>query len=274
MSSITKPTRFIGLWDTHIGWERANVGGNYVTRPVHNAAAIRAALRFAEDFQPHAVILGGDNFNCGPISHWHHGKPRLVEGFRLKSELELGDEILVSELDRIIPKDGIKKYLYGNHEAWIDDHINSTPALEGMIEPHHYLKMESRGWDIYGYGELCRIGKLYATHGDQVLRRGGGSHPARTLVSVYNRNIRAGHVHQHSVATQVTPLDQKDIHTGVIVPCLCSRSPEYVKNNPTAYTNGFLWGTVWPGGNFTDHVMMIHDNKFMYNNKLYDGNKK
>src|SRR4051812_33264295 len=125
---MNKPTRFIGLWDTHIGWERANVGGRYVNRPVHNAKALRAVLRFAEEFQPQAVILGGDNFNCGPISHWHHGKPRLVEGFRLKSELELGDELLFAPLDKILPKGAEKHYLLGNHEYWIDDHVNANPS--------------------------------------------------------------------------------------------------------------------------------------------------
>ncbi len=271
---VKKPTRFIGLWDTHVGWERANVRGEYITRPVHNAAAIRAVWRFAEDFQPHAIILGGDNFNCGPISHWHHGKPRLVEGFRLKSELELGDELVVSEADRIVPDDGIKIYHYGNHEAWIDDHITATPALEGILEPHNYLKMVQRGWDIFGYGEVSNIGKLYFTHADQVLRRGGGRHPAAALLNAFQRNIRGGHTHQYDAATRVTPLDQKDVHTGIIVPCLANRSPEYVKNNPTAYINGFLFGTIWPGGDFTDHVMIIHDNKFIYENKQYNGNKK
>ncbi len=273
MSLETKPYNFVALYDTHIGWERRNVAGQYVTRVVHNPKAIKAVVRFMEDFKPQACVLGGDNFNCGPISHWHNGKPRLVEGFRLKSEYELGDEILFSEVDRILPKGGVKQYLYGNHEAWIDDHISANPSLEGMIEPHNYLNLNKRGWTIAGYGEITKLGKLYFTHGDQVLRRGGGRHPAAALLNAFQRNIRGGHVHQFDAATKVTPVDQKDVHTGVIVPCLSTRAPEYVKNNPTAYTNGFLFGTIWPDGNFTDHVMMIHDNKFSHGGKFYDGNK-
>lgn len=256
----------------HFGWERKNCRGKYVVKPTHNMPAIRAMLRFAETWQPQAIILGGDNINCGPISHWHHGKPRLVEGFRLKAELDLFDSAF---LECPIVKAAKKKiFHYGNHERWLDDHVDANPSVEGMIEPHSYLKLAERGWELYGYGEVSRLGKLYFTHGDQVLRRGGGQNPAKTLVTAFHRNIRAGHLHKWSAATEVTPMDQKDIHTGVIVPCLSSRAPEYDKNSPNGFINGFLYGEIWPDGNFTDHVMIIHNGRFMYNGKIFDGNKK
>lgn len=269
---MTKPLRFIGLWDLHFGWEKANVRGNYVTRPVHDIVAIRAATRFAEEWQPDALILGGDNINCGPVSHWTQGKPRLTETLRLKDELELLEEHVICL--PVFKKCQKKIFHYGNHERWVDDMLHTVPGLEGMVEPHKYLQLTQRGWDIYGYGEVSKLGKLYFTHGDQVLRNGGGTHPAKVLVNAFSRNIRAGHTHELDAATQVTPIDRKDIHTGIIVPCLASRSPEYVKNNPTKYMNGFLWGTIWPDGNFTDHVMVINDGRFIYNGKLFDGRKK
>ena len=265
----TKPLRFAALFDIHVGWDKRLESGRLVTRPTHNLPAIRTVLRFLEDWQPHAVILGGDQLNCGPISHWNHGKPRLVEGFRLKGELDLLDELVLSPLH----KTPTKYWHTGNHEVWLNDFLDQNPSVEGLIEPEEYLRLVKRGWSIFSEGEVSSIGKLHFVHGDVALRNGRSARPAKKLVEAYNRSVRAGHLHTYDAYTQSTAIDRQDYHTGIIVPALASISPAYIKNNPNNFMQGFCFGTVFPDGWFSDYVAIINKGKFSWNNKVYDGNK-
>lgn len=261
----------MAIFDTHFGWERTQRRGKTVIQPTHNLPAIRAAIEFAKDFKPQALILGGDQLNCGPISHWHHGRPRLDAGFKLKDEMDLCNDHLLKPFDAILPRGAIKIWHDGNHEAWIQSFIDENPGVEGLVEPEHYLKLRERGYEIYSQGEVSRLGKLHFVHGDVVLTR-GTARLAYRLVMAYRKNIRAGHAHQYDVATEETPVDTKDYHTGVIVPSMSNRSPSFNKMAPNKYMNGFLFGEVRPDGSFNDFVMVVNKNKCAWNGKVYDGN--
>ncbi len=269
---VTEPTKFIALFDIHIGWERIKTRGNSVIRPTHAIPAINAVMEFAADYKPQALVLPGDQLNCGPISHWLKGKPRLVAGFNLRKEMDELDRLILKPFDKIMPKDGIKIWHNGNHEVWIQDFIDQNPGTEGLLEPEQYLKLEERGYKIYEQGEVSSLGKLNFVHGDVVLRSGNLANPARMLER-YRRNMRAGHLHTLSAAVDHTAVDARDFHTNIIVPSLSTRNPSFIKNNPNCFINGFLHGIVYPDGSFFDHVIIINKGKFEYAGKIYDGNK-
>ncbi len=56
--------------DKHWGYEPAP--GRHL-RPLHDQKAINAMLEFGKDFKPDVWIEGGDDLDCGPVSHWLHG---------------------------------------------------------------------------------------------------------------------------------------------------------------------------------------------------------
>lgn len=263
-----RPSKFIALFDIHCGWEKQNIRGKKYTKATHSLPALRAAVKFARDFAPDVLILGGDQLNCGPISHWHHGHPLLIEGVRLKDEFELLEEEVLTPLQKVRRK----IWHDGNHEQWIYDHVEANPSLEGLVEPKNYLKLEKRGYEIYSQGEVSSLGKLHFVHGDVVLRRGGGVNPARTLVNAYRRNIRGGHVHTYAAHIETTAVDIQDYHSGIIVPSLSSRNPTYAKSCPNNSLNGFLYGYVWPTGDFSDEVVIINKGICTVNGIRYDGN--
>lgn len=265
---VTAPTTFLALFDMHIGWEKMRSRGTEAVMPTYNKAAINAVKHFAKDLKPNALVLVGDQLNCGPISHWIKGQPRLGEAFRLKTEMDLLDNFVLTQFDKC----DIKMWFKGNHEIWIQNHIDANPAVEGLIEPESYLHLGKRGYDIFEQGEVGSLGKLNFVHGDVALR-GGSVNPAKTLVMAYRRNIRAGHLHCYSAAVDTTPVDARDWHTGIIVPSLSTRNPAYMKNNPSCFMNGFLYGYVYPDGSFWDTVVIINNGKFVVNGSVYDGRK-
>lgn len=259
--------RFVALYDIHIGWEWAHQGGRRVKKETHNPRALKATLDFVQDFAPDVIIFGGDQINCGPVSHWHKGKPRLTEGFRLKDELDKFGELVLRRLEKfpnII-------WLDGNHEAWIMQFLDENPGVEGLVEPASYLRLDSSGFTFRSQGEVYTLGKVSFIHGDTAFKGYIRANPARTLVEMYGRNIRAGHLHTYGAWTQVTPVDRQDYHTGVIVPALSARAPYYTKFNPTNFMQGFLYGWVWPDGSFTDYVVIINHNSFTVAGKRYHG---
>lgn len=255
--------KFVALFDMHFGYETVITKGIKKTRTTHNLHSIKCAIAFCRHYKPDVVILGGDQLNCGPISHWNKGKPRLSAHFRLKEEYDLLIKHVLLPLESMKLKEKI--WLEGNHEVWIKLFLDENPGLEGLLEPEEYLQLKSRGWQVYSQGEHYSLGKLFFVHGDVVLGKGYRVNPAKLLVDKYRRNIRAGHLHTWGAAIEETPIDVQDYHSGIIVPSLSMLNLSYGKNAPNNCVNGFLFGEVGDNGYFNDHVMIVHRGECLYN---------
>lgn len=251
--------KFLALFDLHFGFEFKNG----IKTPTHNIKLVRAVQKFYKDFKPDVLILGGDQLNCGPISHWHHGKPRLTRDLKLKDEIDL----LKKEIIEPFYSCPEKIWMDGNHEAWISQFLDEHPSLEGMIEPLNSINSLNAK---YAQGEIYKLGKLHFAHGDTLLGKGNYINPAQILINKTRVNIRVGHLHTYFAATDFNPLKSNDYHTAIVVPCMCNTNPAYVKNAPSKILNGFLYGYVYPDGNFSDYVVVAHNNKFVVNGVKYE----
>lgn len=269
-----EPTRFLALYDIHIGREYKRSANAWPRsqelRNTHDLKALKIVRDFTADFQPHVVLLGGDQLNCGPISHWNKQYPRLTEKFRLREEMDILNREVLRPMEEVVRKTTKNKqrliWLTGNHEAWIDRYLDENPGLEGLIEPRVYLDLDKRGWEFYEQGKIAKIGKLHWIHGDNVP---GGINACRRLAYNYRRNIRAGHRHTYEVATDVTPVDRRDYHTAVYLPALCNTSPAYEKNSSTNHQKGFDYGYTMDDGSFNDYVVIINNNSCIVNGRRY-----
>jgi hypothetical protein len=225
--------------------------------------AVNAVTEFIDDWRPDVFILGGDQLNCGPISHWSKGKPRLNESFKLKNECALLNDRIIQEVNA---RDYIQRAIWmeGNHEVWIRGLVDEHPGIEGMIEPENVLDIE--GWEKYSQGEIFKLGKLHFIHGDTIKP---GKYVAARAAAMYRRNLRFGHHHKWETATDVTPVDMKDYHTATCVPCMARCGASYMKNAPEIYMQGFLIGEVSRNGNFQDQVVTINNGRFYWNGTRY-----
>lgn len=253
--------KFVALYDVHFGYERKN--GHKVA--LHDPKAINVALDFMKDFKPDHVILGGDILDCGCISHHNHGKPGAVEGFRLLGDAKELREALIT------PVEGVKAktytYIVGNHEDWLNDLALQIPALEGIIDVGSILNLDKR-WKIVQNGETHKLGKLIFMHGDQIK---GGEHSAKWATIAWEKNVRFGHHHTAQIYTKTSANDANG-HTGIAVPCLCKKNPNYGGGSPNRWAQGFLWGYVGgPENSFNDYLTIIVNGKAIINGKQYSG---
>lgn len=254
--------KFVALFDAHVGYER---DGSRHKVPLHDEKAISVAVQFIHDFKPDHVVLGGDILDCGSVSHHRKGVAGQLESLRLLAEAkECRDSIIKPIQERV---KGRLIYHVGNHEDWLNDVVDETPALEGIVDIAALLKLDDR-WEIVGQGKASKLGKLTFIHGDTVK---GGQNPALAAVTNYERNIRFGHFHTFQMATKTTPIDANG-HTGIAVPCLSKKGHRYGQGAPNKWMQGFLWG--WIGGPeniFNDYVTVIVNGKAIVNGKLYRG---
>lgn len=250
--------RFVFITDVHWGYERKN--GHKIA--LHDTKALHVALSFIKDFKPDHVILGGDILDCGCISHHNHGKPGAVEGFRLMSDAKELQKALIQPLDTLKAKS--YTYIVGNHEDWLTDLTTQIPALEGIVDVRSVLELDKR-WKVVPQGGSHELGKLVFIHGDQMK---GGEWVAKAAVIAYEKSVRFGHYHTYSAYSKTSALDYKMGKTGIAVPCLCSKRPQYGEGAPNRWMQGFLYGYVSEHG-FNDYVAIITNGTATINGKTY-----
>lgn len=252
-------TRFLATFDLHFGFERR--AGHKV--PLHDMKSWAAVMEFAKDFKPHTWIHGGDMLDCGAISHHNKHKPGNVEGLRLLADAEQGNREFIKPVEEIAKE---RIYITGNHERWLEDIVDEMPALEGVVDLKHLLKLNK--WDTIPQGGMFNLGKLTFIHGDQL---SGGEGAAKKAVIDYERSVRFGHFHTYASYTKTSPVDYKQAKTGISVPCLCLKGPSYGKGKPNRWTQGFLYGYIDEKGMFNDYVVIITDGRFTVNGQTYSG---
>jgi predicted phosphodiesterase len=232
--------------------------------PHQDDASNNAVLQFMDDVKPDKFVVLGDFLDLGCISHWNLGRNKTLEMTRLKDDYIKGN-VLLDEYDKRLPKECEKHYFKGNHELWIDDLIEKTPQLEGLIELDSQLKLTTRGYKIYPYNEIVPFGKLNLTHGIYA-----GGNPTKKHLDELKVNIMFGHTHTMELKMASSPARQIAF-SGYNVPCLCNMSPDYMKNRPHGWTHGFAIVYLYPTGYFEVNLIRILDGRFIYNNKVYQG---
>lgn len=206
-------------------------------------------LKFTKDFQPDVFVFGGDNMNFDAVDHWkmEKGQKRPLEGKRLLKEYKEFTDTILNPVEEILPKNCRKIFHLGNHEDWVERYIDKHPEVEGMLEIRNNLNLKD--WEVYDYGKTSKVGKLYIDHGRYISK-----YSASKTVDVYGRNIIYGHGHTSQSYAKVTPIDSQ-AHEATQIPCACKMNPDYMKNMPSAWMNGFAIAYIKDNGLFNLYVI-------------------
>jgi predicted phosphodiesterase len=250
--------RYLFSCDLHYGFERR--GGHKLA--LHDEKAWEVVVKFAQDFKPNIWIHGGDMLDCGMVSHHNNGKPGQTEGMKLLADAEAGRKLFIDPVEEICT--GEKIYVTGNHEDFLEQMVDLLPTLEGIIDLKPLLKLDK--WRIIPSGGVFNLGKLTFLHGDTI---SGGEHMAKNAVINYERSVRFGHFHTFQAFSKNCPIEYKYAKTGIAVPCLCGKSPNYIAGRPNKWIQGFSYGYVDDKGCFNDYFPIILDGKTVINGKIY-----
>ena len=250
---ITEPfKKFLYVADQHV--------------PEYNVPANRAIHKLMDDIKFDGFRIVGDFMDMSPISHWNEHKRKTLETQRLKEHYIIGN-VLLDEYDKRLPKNCDKAYFWGNHEDWYNQLIEKLPVLEGMLNPTEELHLEKRGYKVYEkMNHIEKIGRLSVTHGVYA-----NVHAVKKHIDEFKTNVMFFHTHRIGSRSSSSPAKEIAI-IGYNVGCLCDKNPDYLRNKPNKWSHGFAIVYYLPTGYFFVQNIRIIKGRFIYNNKLYDGN--
>ena len=246
--------RLVSLFDVHIP-DQIDLSG---------------VMEFIKDFKPHILILGGDFMDFDYLSSWSQHR---VEYFledkpreQYDNDIKMANGVL-DKLDKYRIQSGAElHYLEGNHEERLRRLYDKFPDKSRTIyEAYDYkshLHLKERGYSWHSYNQVVKKGRLYFTHGVYHNKYHTAKHG-----SIYNRNLRYGHLHGYQAWSMISPIDH---HEKIVkaIPCLCHKNPHYMKDRPNAWQNGFHYA-VMENGKFFESVPHIIHGQFRAEGKTY-----
>jgi predicted phosphodiesterase len=227
--------------------------------PYQNKRAVAAMCEFSLEYKPDCIIHIGDVGDFKSISHWMKNKRLELQGLNIQDDLDAACSLL-KEIASTAPE-AEKMVLLGNHDHWVYDYVNEHPELSKTINvasSYHAV-----GWKTTPWNELYRIGKLYTTHGLFI-----NKYHANSTVHSLSASCLYGHSHDHQVFPE-SFLDGEKM--AMSIGCLCDMNPEYLKNRPKKWMNGFATVDVLPNGQFFPDFIKIIDGRFSKMGKIYGG---
>jgi hypothetical protein len=154
-------------------------------------------------------------------------------------------------------------YLEGNHEYWLRKAAEYNPNGKGFWELEVNLP---KSIEILPMNKPYRASDhLYVTHGSRV-----NKYHAYWMVHDWHKSILYGHTHDHQSYTEISPIDETQFVKGQSCGCLCTINPDYLKNKPNRWANGFEYIYVEKEtGFFWDQYVAIVNGKFHANGRWY-----
>jgi hypothetical protein len=226
-----------------------------------------AVLDFTKRNRVGLFVFGGDNLDCGSISHHTKSKPLFRPRGQMLKDLEGFKKTQLDAVEKTLPRDAIKVWLTGNHEDWASQLIEEQPELEGLLDFPKYLNLVERGWIVKPQGGHFKQGHLKFIHGDVLT---GGQNAPRKALDTYVESVVFGHFHAFSSATKILPHSAKYKWQAWATGCVGKLDASYLKNRPTGWLNGFniteFYGT---SGRFSHFPVTVFNGQFAYGGKLY-----
>lgn len=220
---------------------------------------LEPVMEFIQDFKPTKVILGGDCHDWTAVSMWVKDQSRHLDGGIIQENYEELKEKLLRPVKLAAPRAEIV-YLKGNHEEWIEKALQANPNGRG------YWELEK---NISGV-TWVDVNKPHAVNENLVYIHGlyTNEFHAKKTVNAYHTSVIYGHVHTMQSYMMVSPVDSSKFYKAQAVGCLCALNPEYMKNRPNAWVNGFNFAYV-EEETFEDYTVIMVKNKFWANGRKY-----
>lgn len=239
--------------------------------PHTNKPTVRAMFQFVDFVKPKIFIKGGDQLDLGCISHHNKNKPLYRTKGAYMKDVTGYDRDILAPLEKLLPKDAEKVWIYGNHEDWERQAIEEQPELAELLDHARILRLKERGWKIVEMGYAHKVGKLSYIHGEWVTGFGnqGPVATAKKLVEVFAGNVVGGHTHSPQSFARVSPISQKERWMGWVSPVLCDLNPMYARNRPKAWVNGWNVTEFHPDGCFNHYPVIASKGRASYGGRVF-----
>ncbi len=239
-----------------------------IHHPHYEDRTMEAVNQFIFDYDPDELVYMGDQMSLDCISFWNRNKPLLKEGQRLMTDYNMFDKDVLEIHENITRQNIRRTFMIGNHEYRVQTYVERNPELQDFIDVVRHLNLLERGYIVVPFNEIHKVGKLNVIHGYY-----WNMYHAKKTVDDFQGNVVYAHVHNPQMYVKTSPIDRKGYHMATSLPCLCNIKPDYKKNAPNFWVNGFGIVEHLPAtGFFNLYTIIIIEGSFMWNGKYYGKN--
>ena len=226
--------------------------------PFHDQKTWRAVVGFIDDFDPDLIVWNGDIGDFYSISVFDKNPKRA---FNLSDELWGLERFLASY--RMRWGDAKHYFILGNHEERLESFIKKTPELTGLVDLDSVLHLSAQEFNVLPYGGILEYLGFAITHGTRFSSLPNGT--AKMHAQTIGGSGVVGHSHRLGSYTYT---DLRGTHTFFEGGCLCRLDPDYVKQRPPNWQQGFLYMVAHKN---KAHCRLVHiyDDGFWAEGKFY-----
>ena len=247
-----KPEIFVSAFDLHF--------------PDIHWPTFKSMSSFLSQNRVDGFVFGGDQFNNECISHHTKGKPGLRLPGQFALDEEMFEEMILSPLERLLPKKCEKVWICGNHDHWESEFEEEIPELRDKLQRPRNLKLAARGWQVIPLGGIYKHGKLSWIHGEGI----GTANHSKRAVDVYCTNLVYGHHHTMQSHTKILSSDYSQRWVAQCSPIVGGCNPRYLESRPNNWLNGFTITEFYSRGMFNHYpVVTDGDGAFSYGGTTY-----
>lgn len=228
--------------------------------PFHDQRTLANILEYARTQRYDGCIQLGDFMDWDFCSRWSSDNVRKAEGQRFLEEYLHGNAVLddIQDAVRANNPDCQLIVIEGNHDWRIENVVNKTPALAGLIEMEKNLRFAERKavyWKYWTHKRPLIIGKAYFIHGDFI-----GTHHAKKTADSYGRSVFYGHTHTLQAYTKTSLADDS-------IQCwslgtLSRFDLEYMGHRPSSWQQGFAEFFFEPDGYYNHYFTNVFKHSF------------
>lgn len=239
--------------------------------PKINKPTFNAILDFLQKNKVDGLVFQGDQLDFETISHHTKGKPlyRVRNGYM--KDIRGFETDVLKPIEKALKPSAERYWIKGNHERFEFDMIEEQPELEGLLNHVEHLKLIERGYEVIELGHCVKLGKLNIIHGESLSGIGnqGGMFPAKKATELYCGNVLAAHTHAMQLFSKVSPVEHTQKWQGAVNAIVGETNPSYLRNRPTAWTQGFSIVEVHEDGTYNLYLVNIHKGRFSFAGRMY-----
>ena len=244
-----KPQTFVALFDLHF--------------PEIHEPTVACLYEFLENNRVDGFVWGGDDLDNAMLSPHNKDKVEKTSVSYLDT-VKRFDENIFTPIEKLLPRNAVKVAIRGNHQDWEDQYIEKHPNMKGL-ESHKLMRLKERGWKVVPCGESYSYGKLTFMHGEWL----GGQLHARKCVDTMCESTLYGHFHSFQAFTKILPYNKTEKWMAMSAPIGGQVNPEWVRNAPNGWVNGFVIIEFHPDGCFNCYPVITSRGRFSYGGRIY-----
>jgi len=233
--------------------------------PFQNQGLMEKVFKCISDNEVAGVVISGDWLDLYTLGSYNADSLGLLRNISLDEEYESGLQGL-KELEKVLPEDAKRMFLYGNHEDRYFREVNKRDNAKygsTLQHPTKALQLQELGYEVKTNwkDDFFTVGDIDVMHGTYF-----NLHAAKKHLDMHERSCIMGHTHR--IASFITG-HEASFNIGTLCD-LDSPAFRYMhRMQRSQWCNGFAFVTVVDGKSHFEQIIVRGNGTFVFRGVVY-----